>query len=85
MSWITKTDAMENRNNYFLRNPVEFRIQKLIDLMMEMSKEYKDMNGVSIAYKICADQLQNTLTEMKRDDNQQILKLEKAKYILNKK
>ena len=66
---------MENRNKYFLRQPVEYRIQLLIDAFLEMSKEYKKNQGVGIAYQICGDQLQDLLTQIKRDDNHQIVSL----------
>lgn len=59
------------RNKYFLRSPVEYQIQLMIDSFSEMSKEYNG-NGVGIAYQICADQLQNLKTEIIRDDNHQI-------------
>ena len=78
---------MENRNEYFLRTPVEYRIQLLIDSFLEMSKEYTsskiDINnqGVGIAYQICSDQLQKLKTEIIRDDNHQITVL---KSLINK-
>lgn len=81
MSWIRKKDVMEDRRKYFLRSPVEYRIQQLIDTMNEMSKEYKKMSGVGIAYGICADQLQDLLTQIKRDDNHQITILKNAENI----
>ena len=76
-----------DRNKYFLRKPVNHRIQKLIDVMGEMSKEYKsskiDINKqvVGIAYQICADQLQDLLTQITRDDNHQITVLKNAENI----
>ena len=72
---------MENRNKYFLRQPVEYRIQLLIDAFVEMSKEYKKNQGVGIAYQICGDQLQDLLTQIKRDDNHQITVLKNAENI----
>ena len=78
---------MENRNKYFLRKPVEYRIQLLIDAFAEMSKEYKsskiDIHNqtVGIAYQICGDQLQDLLTQIKRDDNHQITVLKNAENI----
>ncbi len=65
---------MEDRQKYFLRKPVEYRIQLLIDTFSEMSKEY-NKNDVGIAYQICGDQLQDLLTQIKRDDNHQIVSL----------
>ena len=49
---------MENRNKYFLRSPVEYQLQILINSFAEMSKQY-NKNDVGIAYQICADQLQD--------------------------
>jgi len=76
---------MENdRKKYFLRSPVEYRIQLLIDTFSEMAKEYKsskiDINNhvVGISYQICSDQLQDLLTKIKRDDNHQITVLKNA-------
>ena len=45
---------MENRKEYFLRKPVEFRINAIIQVMEDLSKEYIKIESVSIAYKICA-------------------------------
>jgi hypothetical protein len=73
-------DAMENRNKYFLRSPVEYQLQLLINAFAEMSKEY-NQNGVGIAYQICADQLQDLKTEIIRDDNHQIQVLKNAENI----
>ena len=73
-------NVMENRNKYFLRSPVEYQLQLLIDSFAEMSKEYKK-NNVGIAYKICSDQLQNIKTEIIRDDNHQIQVLKNAENI----
>tara|TARA_R110000851_G_scaffold30062_5_gene82193 strand:+ start:6331 stop:6600 length:270 start_codon:yes stop_codon:yes gene_type:complete len=71
---------MDNRNKYFLRSPVEYQIQLLIDSFSEMSKHYNN-NDVGIAYEICADQLQNLKTEIIRDDNHQITILKNAENI----
>lgn len=71
---------MENRKKYFLRSPVEYRIQQLIDTFGEMSKEYNDTE-VGISYMICSDQLQDLLTQIKRDDNHQITILKNAENI----
>tara|TARA_R110002072_G_scaffold121850_2_gene256069 strand:+ start:2182 stop:2451 length:270 start_codon:yes stop_codon:yes gene_type:complete len=72
--------VMENRKKYFLRSPVEYRIQQLIDTFGEMSKEYNDTE-VGISYMICSDQLQDLLTQIKRDDNHQITILKNAENI----
>ena len=78
---------MENRNKYFLRSPVEYQLQILINAFAEMSKEYSsskiDINNqtVGIAYQICADQLQDLKTEIIRDDNHQIQVLKNAENI----
>ncbi len=71
---------MENRKKYFLRSPVEYRIQQLIDTFGEMSKEYNDTE-VGISYMICSDQLQDLLTQIKRDDNHQITIMKNAENI----
>lgn len=71
---------MEDRRKYFLRSPVEFRIQQLIDTFGEMSKEYNGKE-VGISYQICSDQLQDLLTQIKRDDNHQITILKNAENI----
>ena len=71
---------MENRKKYFLRSPVEYQIQLMIDSFSEMSKHY-NKNEVGIAYEICADQLQNLKTEIIRDDNHQITILKNAENI----
>ena len=78
MLWIKMTDAMKNRKNFYLRSTVEYNIQKLIDTFGEMSKEYKEKKDVAIAYQICSDQLQDLLTQIKRDDNHQITILKNA-------
>ena len=72
---------MENRRMYFLRKPVEYRIQQLADAMSEMASEYEENKGVAIAYQICSDQIQQLLTEIKRDDNNQITILTYEKNI----
>ena len=75
------------RNKYFLRSPVEYRIQLLIEAFAEMSKEYSsskiDINNqtIGIAYQICADQLQDLKTKIIRDDNHQITILKNAENI----
>lgn len=71
---------MEDRKKYFLRSPVEYRIQLLIDTFSEMSKEFNG-DGVGISYQICADQLQGLKTEIIRDDNHQITILKNAENI----
>ena len=71
---------MENRNKYFLRSPVEYQLQLLINAFAEMSKEY-NQNGVGTAYEICSDQLQVLKTEIIRDDNHQIQVLKNAENI----
>jgi bacterioferritin-associated ferredoxin len=83
MLWIKNKNVMDKdqRKQYFLRKPVEYRIQQLVDTMNAMSKEYKEMSGVGIAYGICADQLQDLLTQIKRDDNHQITILKNAENI----
>ena len=72
---------MENRSKYFLRKPVEHQIQILADTMKEMSKEYKEKDGVGIAYEICSIQIQELLTQIKRDDNHLITTLKQAENI----
>lgn len=69
---------MKDRNQYFLRGPVEHRLQTLVDLMSKMANEYKEINGVGIAYQICSDQLQKAIREIVRDDNHQIVCLKNA-------
>lgn len=70
----------ENRNKYFLRSPVEYQLQLLIDAFAEMSKQYNN-NDVGIAYEICSNQLQDLKTEIIRDDNHQIQVLKNAENI----
>ena len=57
---------MENRNKYFLRSPVEYQLQILINSFAEMSKQY-NKNDVGI--------------EIIRDDNHQIQVLKNAENI----
>lgn len=70
---------MTDRNKYFLRNPVEIKIQESINMMAEMAKEYKDHTSIAIAYQICSDQLQKTLTDIIRNDNHNIVSLNNTK------
>tara|TARA_R110002050_G_scaffold296647_1_gene456917 strand:+ start:153 stop:416 length:264 start_codon:yes stop_codon:yes gene_type:complete len=72
---------MEDRSKYFLRKPIENQIQILADTMKEMSKEYKEKDGVGIAYEICSIQIQELLTQIKRDDNHLITTLKQAENI----
>lgn len=66
---------MTDRKKFFLRKPVEIKIQQSIDMMSEMAKEYKEHKNIACAYQICSDQLQKTLTDIIRDDNHQIVSL----------
>ena len=73
MLWIKKKKIMENRKEYFSRKLVENRFNSLIQVMEDMSKEYKNMESVSCAYKIRGEQLRKELTSIIRDDNYHII------------
>lgn len=72
---------MENRKDYFLRKPVEYRLNNFIQVMENLSKEYIKIESVSVAYKICAQQLRKELTSIIRDDNHQIVSLNNMEHM----
>ena len=69
---------MENRRKYFLRGPVEKRIDALATGFETLSKHHKEFpKAIRDAYKIAGIKLRETMTDIIRDDNQQIRQLNK--------
>ena len=68
---------MENteRRKYFLRKPVEYQLRCLQNSFEEMSKIKTYPESVRVAYKVCSSKLRELITEIVRDDNQHIRKL----------
>lgn len=65
---------MENRKQYFLRGPVKVQLNGLIQGFEEMSSLMKGA-ALSTAYSVAAVKLRETLTEIIRDDNRAITKI----------
>lgn len=72
---------MKNRKKYFLRQPVVSRLHYLAQLFDDLNDKYKDDRIHGVGYKICSDLLKKEITEIIRDDNNQIVKLKNIKNI----
>lgn len=74
---------MENRKKYFLRGPVEQQINSLASAFETLSKHHKEFpKPIRDAYKVSAMKLREVMTEIIREDNQQIRKLNKLESVI---
>ncbi len=74
---------MENRRKYLLRGPVEVQIGALASAFENLSENQKEFpKEIRDAYKVSAIKLREVMTEIIREDNQQIRKLNKLESLV---
>jgi hypothetical protein len=77
---------MENlfeRKKYFLRKPVEYQLRNLASALEEMSQQKQFTKPVRVAYGVTAEKLREITTEIIRDDNHSIVKLNRIESLVD--
>ena len=77
---------MENlfeRKKYFLRKPVEYQLRNLASALENMSEQKQFTKAVRVAYGVSAEKLREITTEIIRDDNHSITKLNEIESLVD--
>jgi hypothetical protein len=78
-----KNKEFFERKNYFLRKPVEYQLRNLASAMEDMSNQKQFTKAVRVAYGVSAEKLREIVTEIIRDDNHSIVKLNQIESVID--
>ena len=76
---------MENlfeRKKYFLRKPVLYQLRNLASALEDMSAQKQFTKAVRVAYGVSAEKLREFTTDIIRDDNHSITKLNEIESLV---